>query len=121
MVDPTVANAAVAASGRTRSRCMALPREHRGWREAPRMPATGASECFNGPLVLVVVIVVVHVHDLATTVEPAVRAHVVRTARPAALRAAVRGRRGDLVLRPALRGARVRLLLLGDGHGGETG
>ena len=68
-------------------------------------------------VVLVIVIVVVHVHDLATGVEPAVRAHAVRAARLVALRALVDRGRGDLVLRAALRGARVRLLLLRDGHG----
>ena len=71
-------------------------------------------------LVLVIVIVVVHMHDLATAVEPAMRAHAMGTAGPAALWAAVDRGRGDLVLRPALCGARVRLLLLRDGHGGET-
>ena len=73
-------------------------------------------------LVLVIVIVrVVHVHDLATAVEPAMRADAMRAAGPAALWAAVDRGRGDLVLRPALCGARVRLLLLRDGHGGEKG
>jgi len=73
-------------------------------------------------LVLVIVIVgVVHVHDFATAVEPAVRAHAVRATGLSALRAVVdRGRR-DLVLRPTLRGARVRLLLLRDGHDGGEG
>jgi hypothetical protein len=71
--------------------------------------------------VLVIVIAVVHVHDLATAVEPAVRAHVMWAAGPAALWAIVDRGRGDLVLRPALCGARVRLLLLGDGHGGAEG
>src|SRR4051812_45377137 len=67
-------------------------------------------------LVLVIVLGVVHVHDLAPGVEPAVRADPVRPARPAALRARVHRGRGDLVLRAALRRARVRLLLLGNGH-----
>ena len=58
---------------------------------------------------------------LAPVVEAAVRAHAVRTARRVALRAAVQRRRGDLVLRAALGGARMRLLLLGDGHGGREG
>ena len=71
--------------------------------------------------VLVVVIVLMHVHDLATGVEPAVRAHAVRPAGPPALRAGVHRGRGDLVLRPPLRGARVRLLLLRDGHVGAEG
>ena len=33
--------AAASASGRPRSRCVALPREQRGWREAPRMCRSG--------------------------------------------------------------------------------
>jgi hypothetical protein len=49
MVGPTVANAAVDASGRA---CREGVRQHvelRGRREAPRMPATGAPVFFNGP------------------------------------------------------------------------
>ena len=96
-------------------------------RAAPRATSAGPR---SAPLtstatvmrsVIVIVIVVVHVHDLATGVEPAVRAHAVRTARPAALRAAVHRGSGDLVLRPSLRGTCVRLLLLGDGHVGAEG
>jgi len=72
-------------------------------------------------MLVIVIVRVVHVHDFATAVEPAVAAHAVRTARLSALRAVVdRGRR-DLVLRPTLRGARVRLLLLRDGHDGAKG
>ena len=70
-----------------------------------------------GGLVLVVVIVVVHVHDLAPAVGAARRADAMRKARAVARRARVVGRRRDLVLGAALGRARVRLLLLGDGHG----
>ncbi len=69
-------------------------------------------------LVVVVVIVIVRdVHDPATAVGAAVRAHPVRAARLVALRAGVDRGRGDLVLRAALARASVRLLLLGNGHG----
>ena len=69
------------------------------WPTGAFAPRRGA-----GPrwLVLVVVIVVVHVHDLAPGVDPAHRADPVRPARAVALRARVVRRRGDLVLRAAL-------------------
>src|SRR5439155_15645235 len=70
-----------------------------------------------GGLELVVLIVVVHLHDLTPAVGAAGRADAVRQARAVARRARVVGRRRDLVLGAALGRARVRLLLLGDGHG----
>jgi len=41
MVGPTDVVQPASASGRPRSRCVALPREQRGWREALRMCRSG--------------------------------------------------------------------------------
>src|SRR3954453_12659868 len=38
---PTEVVQPASVSGRTRSRCVALPREQRGWREVPRMRRSG--------------------------------------------------------------------------------
>ncbi len=104
---------------RTFSACAAPRATSAGPRSAP---LTSTATVTGVLLVLVIVIVsVVHVHDLATAIEPAMRAHAVRAARPAALRAVVDRGSSDLVLRPALRGARVRLLLLRDCHDGAKG
>src|SRR5918912_936835 len=56
--------------------------------------------------------------DLAPAVVAARRADPVREARRLAVRARLESRRRDLVLRAAFVRARVRLLLLGDRHGG---
>ena len=96
------------------ARRRAPPRQDPGRRRS-RRPRRSPSA---GALVVVVVIVVVRdVHDRATAVAAAVRAHPVRAARLVALRAGVHRGRGDLVLRAALARARMRLLLLRNGHG----
>src|SRR3954454_23004237 len=50
MVGPPDVVQAASASGRPRSRCVALPREQRGWREAPRMRRSGRIGIFLGLL-----------------------------------------------------------------------
>ncbi len=70
----------------------------------------------RGSVVIVLVVVRLGGHHLATGIGPAYRAHTVRPARTVAARALVQSRRGDPVVGAAQGRAAVRLLFLGDRH-----
>src|SRR3954470_23958009 len=93
---------------------MAPSATSRGPRSAP-LASTATREL----MLVVMVVTAARRHDLAPGVRPAHRADPVGAARAVARRARVEARRRDLVLGAALARTRVRLLLLGDGHGGQ--